>query len=384
MDKIEEQLTRLWSYVTDLWDMQVWGVDIGESAGAILIFLGFLVLRGIFTNIVINRLCALTKRTETDLDDAVINALREPVRFIPIILGVFFAAEALTLTEGTMAMVEQLIRSLIVFTIFWGLFRIFKPLSLGLKPLERALTPTMVQWIFKAARFFTVLVGAAIILEIWGIKIGPILAGLGLFGAAVALGAQDMFKNLIAGLTIIAEKKFQPGDWIKVDGVTEGTVENVSIRSTTVRRFDKAPMQVPNAQLSDAAVINFSAMTHRRIYWMIGVEYKTSVDQLKIIRDEILDYLAQGDEFAPPQEATQFVRIDSFNASSIDIMLYCFTRTTDWGNWLEIKERLAFKVKEIVEEKAGTGFAFPSQTLYVEAASVGDAPEPFEPPQKGK
>ncbi|MDX1581006.1 MAG: mechanosensitive ion channel, partial [Alphaproteobacteria bacterium] len=77
-------------------------------------------------------------------------------------------------------------------------------------------------------------------------------------------------------------------------------------------------------------------------------------------------------------EASTFVRIDSFNDSSIDILLYCFTRTTNWGEWLEIKERLALKVKEIVEG-AGTGFAFPSRSLYVESLP-GEAPEVYVPP----
>ena len=126
--------------------------------------------------------------------------------------------------------------------------------------------------------------GAMAILEIWGIAVGPLLAGLGLFGAAVALGAQDLFKNLIGGMTIIAEKRFQPGEWIRVDGVVEGVVEDIGFRSTKVRRFDKAPVHVPNAALSDAVVTNFSRMTHRRIKWKIGVVYNSTVEQLQIIR----------------------------------------------------------------------------------------------------
>lgn len=76
-----------------------------------------------------------------------------------------------------------------------------------------------------------------------------------------------MFKNLIGGLLVNGEKRFNLGDWIKVEGVVEGTVEDIGFRSTMVRRFDKAPVYVPNSQLADKAVTNFSAMTHRRIYW---------------------------------------------------------------------------------------------------------------------
>ena len=137
-------------------------------------------------------------------------------------------------------------------------------------------------------------------------------------------------------------------------------------------------MFVPNATLSDNAVTNFSAMTHRRIYWVIGVEYGATVPQLRKVRDAIESYVTSNSDFASPDEVATFVRIDSFNDSSIDILLYCFTRTTKWGEWLKIKEDLAYKVKEIVEG-AGTSFAFPSRSVYVHAAPA-ENPEVFTPP----
>ena len=81
------------------------------------------------------------------------------------------------------------------------------------------------------------------------------------------------------------------------------------------------------------------------------------------------------------RDSSTFVRIDRFSDSSIDILLYCFTKTTDWGEWLEVKETLAYKIKEIVEA-AGTGFAFPSRSVYIESVP-GDAAEVFVPPSKG-
>jgi MscS family membrane protein len=121
-------------------------------------------------------------------------------------------------------------------------------------------------------------------------------------------------------------------------------------------------------------------MTHRRIKWAIGVEYRTSVEQLQIIRDGIMNYILENDAFASPDEVNTFVRVDSFNSSSIDFLVYCFTKTTVWGEWLEIKEAFAMEVKRIVEEKAGTSFAFPSQSIYVESLP-GEAPEIFLPPK---
>ena len=122
---------------------------------------------------------------------------------------------------------------------------------------------------------------------------------------------------------------------------------------------------MPNQHLSDNAVINYSAMTYRRISWLIGVEYRTTHEQLQRICDDIRAYLASVDDFVQPPLAPLFVRVDSFGASSIDIMVYCFTRTTVWGEWLDVKEALAYRIKQIVEG-AGTGFAFPSRSIYVE------------------
>jgi MscS family membrane protein len=239
----------------------------------------------------------------------------------------------------------------------------------------------MRDWILKAVKILLGVVGAAAVLQLWGIEIGPLVAGLGLFGLAAALAAQDLFKNLLSGVLIIAEKRFNPGDWIRVEGVVEGTVQSIGFRSTMVRQFDKAMVQVPNAKLADTAVVNYSEMSHRRIYWKIGVLYDTTADQLREIRDGIEAYILGDEAFAKPEDVATFVRIDSFNDSSIDIMVYCFTKTTVWGEWLAVKEQLAYRIKEIVEG-AGSAFAFPSRSLYLEAVPA-DAPEEFSPPANG-
>jgi len=377
---MKNDITELKTMVIDVWQHGLMGVNISSIIIAIGIFIGFMLIRGLFSKYILSYLHKWAEKSTTKLDDKIVDALIPPIKFIPIILGIFFASQSLELSEGAYEIVMQVERSLIAFTIFWGLHRILEPLSHGLKKLEKILTKAMMTWIFKALKVLVIFLGGAVILEIWGIAVGPLLAGLGLFGAAVALGAQDLFKNLIGGITIIAEKRFHPGEWIKVDGVVEGVVEDIGFRSTKVRRFDKAPVHVPNSNLSDAVVTNFTRMTHRRIKWAIGVEYNTSVEQLQIIRDEIMNYIVENEEFASPEDVSTFVRVDSFNASSIDFLVYCFTKTTNWGEWLEIKETFAMKIKEIVEEKANSAFAFPSQSIYIENLP-GEAAEIFVPPK---
>ena len=377
---VTEQVSNFWAEVVDVWNNGFLGIDIGQIIVAIGIFSIFLILRGVLSKYILHTLHLWTKKSNTDLDDKIIEALLPPIRFIPIIMGLFFAAQALEFDGIVAEFLTRLIRSMIAFTIFWALHRSLDPIQHVSRKLEKLLTKVMTVWIFKFLKVLVFFIGAAVILEIWGIAIGPLLGGVGLFGVAIALGAQDLFKNLIGGLTVIAEKRFYPGDWIKVDGIVEGTVEEVGFRSTRVRRFDKAPVYVPNSELSDSVVTNFSRMTNRRIYWKIGVTYSTTREQLTLIRDEIANYLATCDDFEKPPKVSTFVRLDSFNDSSIDFMIYSFTKTTDWGEWLAVKEEFALVIKEIVEEKAGTSFAFPSQSIYLESVPTGSDPEIFTPP----
>ncbi|MEM7654401.1 MAG: mechanosensitive ion channel family protein [Pseudomonadota bacterium] len=375
-----EQLQKFWTLVVEVWDHGLWGVDIGKIAAALLIFLLFLLIRRLFSHFIVARLQRLAGKTKTNFDDALLAAIEGPLRFVPVTLGVFLSFEVLDLNDEAAALAGNLVKSLIVFTIFWGFYNAVGPVSTVLEKLKAVFTDAMVQWLVKAIRFAIILIGAAAVLELWGIEVGPILAGLGLFGVAVALGAQDLFKNLIAGILIIAERRFQPGDWVAVDGVVEGTVEVIGFRSTRIRRFDLSPTFVPNAKLSDSAVTNFSEMLHRRIYWKIGLEYRTNVEQLRKIRDEIEAYIRDSGDYVNPPKASMFVRIDSFNDSSIDVLLYCFTQTTNWGEWLRIKEELAYRIKYFVVG-GGSGFAFPSLSVYVETLP-SEQPDTFEAPSE--
>ncbi len=377
-----ETLIEFWEIVKKVWQEGVYGIDISRIITAALIFILFLLIRKFFAGRVIKRLKTLTKKTKNELDDEVLEILEQPISFIPVVLGLFISCKYLELTGTWEWITDRLIESLIVMVIFWVFVKLVEPLSFILKGLEKLFTSAMVLWLKKAIKTALIIIATATILEIWTIEIAPIIAGLGLMGVAVALGAQDLFKNLISGILIIAEKRFNIGDWIKVNGVVEGTVEAIGFRSTFVRRFDKAPVYIPNSKLSDNSLINFSAMSHRRIYWKIGVEYRTTIDMLKEIRDGIEKYIMESEDYAHPPEVPAFVRIDSFNDSSIDIMVYCFTKTINWGEWLKIKEDLAYRIKEIVEG-AGTGFAFPSQSVYLEMLPE-DMPEIFVPPAPQK
>jgi MscS family membrane protein len=123
---------------------------------------------------------------------------------------------------------------------------------------------------------------------------------------------------------------------------------------------------------SDHALVNYSNMTRRRIRWVIGLEYRTTSEQLRAIRAAILTWLDSDPRFVTEiDEVPNIVHVEGFNDSSIDMLIYCFTETTRWYDWLSAKEDLALAIKQIVEE-AGAGFAFPSRSVYIEQGGVGE------------
>tara|TARA_B100000965_G_scaffold312971_1_gene272848 strand:- start:188 stop:1270 length:1083 start_codon:yes stop_codon:yes gene_type:complete len=346
----------------DVWKEGVSGVNISEILIALSIFIFFLFLRGIFSKFVVKRLEKYVSKTTNNFDNSLVNSMEGPAKFFPIVLGFFVSTSYLSVEHGA---IELINRSLITVLIFWTFHQIIGPLSVVIKSVGGLLSKDLVNWIIKAIKVLILILGAAAVLELWGIKIGPIIAGLGLFGVAVALGAQDLFKNLISGILVLVERRFQVGDWIFVEGVIEGTVESIGFRSTVVRRFDKSLATIPNFQFAENAVINNSLTTNRRINWVIGLEYRTTSDQLKKIKDEIEQYIKESELFSKTGDTFLNVKIEQFAASSIDIRLICFTKTKHYLEWMKVKDILAITIKSIVE-KQNASFAFPSTSIYVE------------------
>jgi MscS family membrane protein len=335
------------------------------SVGVVLIILP-LMLRKPIARFLSRRVEYFLNKAKLDAPstNATLEGLAKPLELLGYLISISILINYFDFNKDTSTFVVNIQHSLGIIIVFWVLYACIHLLGRSLKKLQKVLTKEMVDWLLRTIRILIIFLAIAAVLELWGIKVAPILAGLGLFGVAVALGAQDLFKNIIAGVLVLAEKRFEEGDWIKIDGVVEGTVAYIGFRSTKVVRFDKAPVYVPNTKLSENAVTNFTKMSHRQVKFQIGVLYSTTTQQLKQICDEINNYIVKNNDFAK-EDVTTFVKVTNFGASSIDIQIYAFTHTTVWTEWLLIQEDLRCEIKKIVEN-AGTEFAFPSTSLYIE------------------
>jgi len=305
------------SLFLEVWKKGILGVDIFQILIGLGIFLIFLLFRGLISKVIIGRLKKIAKRTTNKLDDTFVQAMEGPARFFPIVIGFFIASYYLEFSPESQSFINNVNKSLITILIFWLIHQLIQPVTYLLGGLEKVLTRELISWIVKALKILIFILGAAAVLELWGIKIGPIIAGLGLVGVAVALGAQDLFKNLISGILVLVEKRFKVGDWIIVEKIIEGIVERIGFRSTVVRKFDKSLAIIPNFQFAENAVINVSATTNWIISWVITLQYNTTVEQLKKVRDEIEKYITTHKDYKI--SLGHAVRVDKFSDSSIDM-----------------------------------------------------------------
>ena len=177
-------LERFWSIVDEVWSTALFGIGIGPMLAALVVFAGFIFARGLFTRIVLKFFAGIAKRTKNDFDDQLVAALERPLRFVFVILGIFFAAEVAPFPPDVAAFLAKLVRSLVAFTIFWTLYRCVQPLSflidratslIGGKALGESLTAFFV----KIIKFAVACLGAAAVLEEWDFNVAALLGGLG-------------------------------------------------------------------------------------------------------------------------------------------------------------------------------------------------------------
>jgi MscS family membrane protein len=357
-----ENFTKL---ITDVWNTGFLGIDLGSIISSLLVILVAFLFRGFIISIILNALGRLADKTESKIDDEILNALKRPIGLIPVTIALYLCTLILPLDGLIGDIATNIVKAFVIFTIFSALANSVKPIFEALST-SSWLTASMQMWLERASKFIVWVIGIAIILDIFGIQIGPLVAGLGLFSVAVALGAQDFFKNLISGILIIGEHRFQPGDRIEVSGQLHGIVETIGFRSTVIRTFDTAPMVIPNKDLSDVKVINHGEMINRRLNWTINLVYSTSVSQLESIRNEIKEYIIKSKDFSTDGDLDPVVRVVELGGSSIDLLIVAYADPMGFAAFNEVKEKLIFNIMKIVESNKSE-FAYPSTSLYVES-----------------
>ena len=315
----------------------------------------------------LDRLLAAVDDTKTQYDDIVVKILHKPLPLAFVWFGTYLAVQSLPLPTEPVDIRTFLhagFKSLTVLFAMWVALRIidgiFEEWMKIAKHSESAFDEQILPIVQKSLKVFLIVVGVILFLQNMGYSVGSLIAGFGLGGAAVALAAKDSLSNLFGSIVVVFDRPFRVGDWIQM-GEVEGTVEEIGLRTTRIRTFPNSLMTVPNALFTTSVINNWSRMNKRRISFRLGVTYGTPADKIEKTVEAIRGLIKNNEDL---RQDTYMVSFDNFGASSLDIFIYCFTRTTVWKEYLDVKQKFFL---DIVREtqKLGVEIAFPTQTLHI-------------------
>lgn len=343
----------------------IFGLKAVDLAIAIFILSASFLVKNILSKYILTAIRKLTEKTKTTIDDKLLKILETPLKMSIILLGFYISKEWLQF-ERINDVLDSIVKSFANFIVFFIIYRAVNEFSSIIhqfsSKLGKNISADIENFIIKTLRIIVIVIGTMSVLQEWGINISAFLASLGLVGMAFALAAKDTTANLFGSLVIFTDRPFSIGDWIETPDV-QGIVEEIGIRSTKVRTFAQALVNVPNAVIANTAITNWSRMSKRRINTRLGLTYGTTTDQMGTILLEIREMLKNHPDI---HQDTIMVYFDEFENSSLSIFCYFFTTTTAWAQFLAVRENVNLKLMKIVE-KNGASFAFPSQSIYVES-----------------
>lgn len=313
---------------------------------------------------IVGALRPLVARTETDLDDRLFDATLPPLRLISAVVVFWLGSLSLGLSVPARAFLSAVERGLVLLAVTWLVIRFIDVISEIIEQrLERRGQASAVPLVApgrKAVKGVVFLVTFVAILDNFGFNVTALVAGLGVGGIAVALAAQKSIENLFGGIMLYADRPVRVGDFCKFAGQV-GTVEEIGMRSTRIRTLERTIVTVPNAEFSNLHLENFAERDFIRLYTVLGLRYETTPEQLRhvLVGLRKLLYAHPGISNDPAR-----VRFVSFGAYSLDVEITAYAATSDWAEFLGIREDFFLAAMDVVEA-SGTGFAFPSQTLYL-------------------
>ena len=306
----------------------------------------------------------VARRTAHDWDDEFISRLAGPVTLGLTVAMVAFLLPWLALGVQGQLWVGRLLKAALMVAFFWGLVRLVDVWRQRMAVSGWAMAGGAARSILplgsRVAKVAIVAIGVVTVLSTLGFPVAGVLGGLGIGALAFALAAQKTVENLFGAFSIGADQIFREGDGIKVDGVA-GTVERVGLRSTRIRTIDRTVVTLPNGKLADSQIESFAVRDRIRLNMVLGLVYETTGAQMRSVLDGLERVLREH-----PHVTTDniTVRLTDFGASALNVQVQTWVQTTDWNEFLLIRQGILLQFMDVVE-RAGSGFAFPSQTVYL-------------------
>ena len=351
--------------IEEIWDFLIYNENIRNIGLSVSLFLLFLLFRKIFAKYVFSLFMRFGDKTPGSVLSSIFLSFKRPAEWFFIVLGVYVGVRYFPYLDHTNPLFLDLIRVSIIVLATWGLYGLASESSALFSRLNERynihIDDILVPFFSRALRFILLAISFSIIAQEFGYEISGFVAGLGLGGLAISLAAQDALSNLFGGVVIITEKAFTIGDWILTPSV-EGTVEDITFRSTKVRTFADALVTVPNATLVKEPITNWSKMGKRQIAFNLHIAQVTPAEKLRRAVKRIEEYVKNHDDVHPE---TIFVKFNEFQENGFAVYFYFFTKTTVWSEYLDVREEINFKILEILNEEE-VELALDVHKLYVE------------------
>ena len=321
----------------------------------ILIAIGIIAFFRIFSSsisyIIIRMFKFKVKNKNKIKESAFYNPLRIFFILLGFYLGILFLKKPLNINDEIMSVVTILFKVICIIAFAHGLARSFTPDSKLAKRMKAKLNKnvedSMFDFMLKGVRIIIYIVAGFIVITQLGINLNGLVAGLGISGVIITLAAQDTAKNLFGGIVIFLDKPFIVGDWIQMDKY-EGTVEDITFRSTRIRTFENSVVNIPNSVISGGAIINWSKMEKRRYRTTLSVATDTPMDKLEEFKKEVKQLLISREAI---DDDSIIVKFDEITGSGLKILISSYTNSVDYASYLTEKENINYKIMKILKEK---------------------------------
>ncbi|MFN8528282.1 MAG: mechanosensitive ion channel family protein [Anaerolineae bacterium] len=347
-------------------EMRTVAAEIAERIPlVIIVMLLILLARRLVTRVIMRPLLRLLSHGSQPIEatTATLNkVLGAPVNYLLFALMIDATARIYNVQPPLQSPIFNFTRTLVITAVLVLVMRLIDVVTVsrgglfrftGL-PVEESLIP----FARTGIQLVAIVIGLAIVIQVWGYDVSGLIAGLGIGGLAISLAAQDTLSNLFGFTALISDRPFLVGEYIKTPDV-EGLVEHVGLRSTRIRQLDQALVAIPNSKLAASPVLNWSRLSKRRIDMVLHIHYATSVDQIESMLAQIREYLAAHEQV---EKESIVVYLINLGSQSIEVMVRCYLTIAEWGPFTAAKEIILLRIMRIVEN-LGIRIALPIQSL---------------------
>lgn len=352
-------MSQIIEYLGNITSLQVMDVVV-----AICIIILFKIFSPTISYIIIRMFKIRAKNKKVIKESAFYKPLAVFFTIFGIYISIVFLRVPLAITDEAMQIVKKIFEIVSVIAFARGLAASFEPKSSLVKKMKektgKDVEDSMFDFILKIVRAIIYIVAGFIVITLLGVNLNGLVAGLGVGGVIVTLAAQDTAKNLFGGLVIFLDKPFIVGDWIEM-APYEGTVEDITFRSTRVRTFENSVVNIPNSIISNSSIINWSKMEKRRYKTNLCLELDTPLEKLDIFQKRVREMLQQREAI---YDESIIVKFDEIKDNGINVLVSSYTESVDYTSYLSEKENINRKIMKILREEH-IELAYDTKTLYV-------------------